>query len=358
MIIPENKIREQAEMFANRLDKRFRHLRKWAARTGVSCYRLYDRDIPEVPLAVDLFREHKTENLYLHFALYERPYEKNEDEEESWLEEMKNTAGKILNIPDRNIFSKTRKRQRGTENQYGRSEGKDYTIIIEEYGSLFRINLSGYLDTGIFLDHRPARLQVKNKSKGKNVLNLFCYTGAFSIHAAAGGARCVDSVDISKTYVAWTCENFRLNGFHPESAAFPDFKKNRKTVPAYNSIQMDAKEFITEINSSFPDKKWDIIICDPPTFSNSKRTKNILDINRDWEKLCLNCLVLLAPGGTLLFSTNSRSLKFDGDAIRKQVQEPLAISDLSDKSIPEDFRNRKIHRLWAIQKKDADIFWS
>ena len=333
----------QAVMFANRLEKNWRHLRKWARRTGVTAYRLYDRDIPEIPLAVDLYEEDGTARRYLHIALYERPYDKPEDAENRWMDAMKQAAADVLETPEQCVYAKIRRRQRGEDAQYEKVGSTGGKIVIAEGGSKFLVNLADYLDTGIFLDHRPARLMVRSESAGKKVLNLFCYTGAFSVHAAAGGAASVTSVDLSKTYLAWAAENLKLNGFE----ATMEMGDDGRNTGRWACVHADVKAFLSAARRA--ETRWDLIVCDPPTFSNSKRAIDILDINRDWAELCRNCLALLSPGGILYFSSNSRALKFESDLIGgAAARGDIAITDLSDESIPEDFRNRNIHRLWKF----------
>jgi 23S rRNA (cytosine1962-C5)-methyltransferase len=347
----EQKVADQAVMFANRLEKQYKHLRKWARRTGVASYRLYDKDIPEIPLAVDLYTEASSGSGFLHISLYERPYEKEEAEEEIWMAAMKEAASDVLEIPAERIFTKLRRRQRGEDSQYEKIADGGGRIIIDEGGSKLIVNLSDYLDTGIFLDHRPARLRVRSEAAGKRVLNLFCYTGAFSVHAAAGGAASVTSVDLSKTYLGWAAENLCLNGFKTAAPGAGHARSNRETGN-WPCVHADVKAFLAQAKRS--EDKWDIIICDPPTFSNSKRAADTLDINRDWTELCRTCLSLLAPGGTLYFSTNSRSLKFDSSLVGGAAsRESMVIEDLSVWSIPEDFRNRNIHRLWSFRDGSA-----
>lgn len=337
----------QAIMFANRLSKRYAHLRKWAKRTAVSSFRLYDKDIPEIPLAVDLYTDADTGERHLHISLYERPYDKPDDEEELWMSAMKEAAGKTLSVPVEHIHTKIRRRQRGTESQYDRITDRGTCITIDEGGAKFRVNLSDYLDTGIFLDHRPARLFVRDTVTGKRVLNLFCYTGAFSVHAACGGAAAVTSVDLSRTYLAWAVDNMALNGFAGATSS-GDEKKPPDAKEPYVFYRQDVISFLK--NAMRSQDKWDFIICDPPTFSNSKKLDDVFDINRDWAELCRLCLAVLSPGGTLLFSTNSRKLKFDPDLVGGAAANPATIiTDLGDWSIPEDFRNRKIHRMWKFQ---------
>ncbi|OQB03354.1 MAG: Ribosomal RNA large subunit methyltransferase K [Spirochaetes bacterium ADurb.Bin215] len=337
----------QALMFANRLSKRYAHLKKWAKRTTVSSFRLYDKDIPEVPLAVDLYTDAETSDRHLHVSLYERPYDKPDDEENAWMAVMKETAAKTLSVPENHVHTKIRRRQRGTEAQYDKVSERGTCIIIDEGGAKFRINLSDYLDTGIFLDHRPARLHVRETAAGKRVLNLFCYTGAFSVHAALGGAASVTSIDLSRTYLGWAADNMTLNGFGSRTST-GDEKNPPASGAPFIFYRYDAMSYLK--NAVRARDRWDLIICDPPTFSNSKKLDDVFDINRDWTELCRLCLAVLAPGGTLLFSTNSRKLKFDSDLIGGAAANPATrITDLSDWSIPEDFRNRKIHRLWKFE---------
>lgn len=357
------KTAEQAVIFANRLEKQYKHLKKWARRTGVTCYRLYDKDIPEVPLACDLYQNASNDELSLHVSLYERPYDKPEAEEIVWMNEMKKAAAEVLSIPESRIYTKIRKRQRGEDSQYERMDSSASRMIVMEGGSRFIVNLTDYLDTGLFLDHRPARMLVRGESEGKRVLNLFSYTGAFSVHAAAGGAASVTSVDLSKTYLTWAAENLTLNGFRthsPRAGRAPRSPERPDTEPSFGSaegiagannrypcVHADVKAFLA--SSRREGLRWDLIVCDPPTFSNSKRAADILDLNRDWAEMCRSCLAVLAPGGILYFSTNSRSLKFDPEAIGGAASRPdTKIQDLSAASIPEDFRNKNIHRLWKI----------
>jgi len=340
-----DKTAEQAVMFANRIEKQWKHLRKWARRLGVSAYRLYDRDIPEIPLACDLYTDFSSGDVHLYVALYERPYEKDDEEEGQWLEEMRLAAADILSIPVERVHSKLRKRQRGEESQYERLSREGKRFPVDEGGARLLVNLDDYLDTGLFLDHRPARAMVRGESAGKRVLNLFCYTGAFSVQAAMGGASSVTSVDLSKTYLSWAADNLSLNGFDPGTPALrPEESANAGAFPC---VHADVKAYLAWAFRA--GAKWDLIVCDPPTFSNSKRAADTLDINRDWPSLCRSALAVLTPGGTLYFSTNSRSLKFDADLVGgAATREGTSIEDISEASIPEDFRNRKIHRMWRF----------
>jgi len=343
--IQGDKTADQAVMFANRLEKQWKHLRKWARRTGVSSYRLYDRDIPEVPLACDLYTDSKTGDVHLYVALYERPYDKDDAEEDRWLEAMRVAAADILSVPAERVHTKLRKRQRGEESQYERLSKAGARFTVAEGAAKLLVNLDDYLDTGLFLDHRPARALVHDGSAGKRVLNLFCYTGAFSVQAAVGGALAVTSVDLSKTYLAWAADNFALNGFEPGPSALR--MEDSASAGPYAFVHADVKAYLAWAFRT--GLKWDIVVCDPPTFSNSKRSVDILDVNRDWPELCRSALALLNPGGVLYFSTNSRSLKFDPDLVGgAATRQGTLVEDISDASVPEDFRNKKIHRMWRF----------
>lgn len=311
---------EQALMFGNRLENRARHLRKWARRTGVGCYRLFDNDIPEIPLALDFYEGR------LVLYLYERPYRKDETLERRWFELMARTAGERLGVPGGDIFLKERKRQRGME-QYGTLSVRGYEAIVKEDGLSFIVNLSDYLDTGLFLDHRLTRKRVRALSPGKRVLNLFSYTGSFSVYAAAGGARSVLSVDLSNTYLQWAARNAALNGLGGQRIC----QRREDAVACVRTL-------------SERGEKFGLIVLDPPTFSNSKKAIGDFDVNADHPALVRRCLVLLENGGTLIFSTNSRRLKFDPAAYPG-----FSTRDITQETIDEDFRDRRIHRAWELR---------
>lgn len=321
---PAEKNERQAEYFANRLVKNEKLLRKWARMRDIGALRLYDGDIPEVPLAVDLYREEGGEEKgkALVIALYERPYEKDEAEEAAWLGLMAASASEALSVEPRRIHLKTRKRMKGLS-QYGRQGEKSAEAVIRESGLRFRVNFSDYLDTGLFLDHRPARSAVRAIAEGKRVLNLFSYTGSFSVYAASGGAAAVTSVDLSNTYLAWARDNFALNSL-------------REGI--HHTERADVMAFLE--SSRRDGARWDIIVADPPTFSNSTMAREDFDVNRDWPALLDACSRVLAEGGLILFSTNSRRLKWAPEKIS------LPWEDLSERSVPRDFRDRKIHRCW------------
>lgn len=360
----------QAEYFSNRLAKKYKLLRKWARKNRVSCYRVYDRDIPEVPLSADIYEflpenisdknecaawlretgarisandqaalSESKERTYLHLFLYERPYEKDPREEERWMDAMACSAAKVLQIPRGHIIQKLRKRQKG-ESQYEKTEAEHGVEgITQECGQLFKINLTKYLDTGLFLDHRPLRNILRQSAAGKSVLNLFCYTGSFSVYAAEGKAARIESVDMSNTYLDWARENMLLNGFSDRGK--------------YIYTRQDALGFLNQKNAEVMNKdgtnRFDIIILDPPTFSNSKNTQSVLDINRDWSALCAKCAKILKPGGTLYFSTNSRRLSLKEEELKDQTPGlALRVQDITKETIPDDFREKRPHRCWKI----------
>ena len=356
----------QAEIFANRIRKKYKFLRKRARKNFISCFRIYDRDIPEIPLSLDIYEFlpnniHSTDQCALFLAeqnrrfsandlqaekeaalrryfvlyLYERPYEKSEESENAWLELMAQSICSVLDAERRRIIIKTRKKQRG-ENQYDRINSANIVSgIVQECGSLFKVDLLSYIDTGLFFDHRPLRSVVRESSKGKRVLNLFCYTGSFSVYAASGGASYVESVDLSNTYLSWARFNMELNGFVGEK---------------YNYVRTDVTEFLCcRVKDLLCGKTvpFDIIILDPPTFSNSKNTENLLDINKDWAALVNDCLKLLVKGGILYFSTNSRRIQFD----ETKINSSCTINDITESTIPFDFEGTKPHRCWRIKKQ-------
>jgi 23S rRNA (cytosine1962-C5)-methyltransferase len=309
----------QAEYLGNRIEKNIKRLRKWIRAEGIEAYRLYDRDIPEIPLAIDRYGE------ALLIALYKRPYEKDENLEEEWLALMSNSAARAAGIDPGQVFRRTRERKRGS-GQYERLRNERSERIVREGGLSFIVNLSDYLDTGLFLDHRPTRAMIRAEASGKDVLNLFCYTGSFSVYAAAGGASSVTSVDLSKTYLEWATRNLVLNNA-PSSAC--------------SLVRSDVLTFLTQARKA--GRQWDLIVADPPTFSNSKSAADF-DVNRDWPRLIDCCLDRLRPGGRLYFSTNSRKLRWEPGLVH------AAVEDITEATIPPDFRNAKIHRCWRLNK--------
>ncbi|MBU0928965.1 MAG: class I SAM-dependent methyltransferase [Spirochaetes bacterium] len=328
--MPTEKDLEQGRFFANRVAKRDKHLRKWARKSDTDCYRVYDRDIPELPLSLDRYGDAAV--LYL----YERPYEKPEAEETAWLELMAGVAADSLGIAREAVAVKTRRRL-GLESQYERAGPGDRREpvarervaserVVRENGLSFLVNLGDYIDTGLFMDHRPARALVRESASGKRVLNLFCYTGSFSVYALAGGASEVVGVDLSNTYLAWAERNVALNGFGRDR---------------YRGVRSDVQAFLE--GEAARGARYDSVVLDPPTFSNSKKVDGFLDIVRHWPSLVGSCLGVLAPGGSVLFSTNARTLRLD-----PSLAPGASIEDISERTIPEDFRGHP-HRTWIIR---------
>jgi len=336
----DDKIASQTQMFANRLQKRFRHLKKWAQRTGVGAFRLYDRDIPEIPLVLDFYGNTADINdAALTCALYKRPYEKDEDDENKWLSAMKESVSSSLGIALDNIFVKQREKQRGLS-QYEKIARAHSEKIINEYDLKFKINLSDYLDTGLFTDRRLLRAIIRSESNEKKVLNLFCYTGVFSIYAAAGGAVSTDSVDLSNTYLNWAKENFSINNIPLEGK--------------HNLIRSDVSDYINKAVKA--KMKWDIIVADPPAFSNSKKMTDNFDLNRDLTDLLIKCLAALEENGKIFTSINLRrgapsARELEEELRRKLNLTDLQVIDLDNKIIDEDFKGRKIPKAFLIRRQ-------
>jgi 23S rRNA (cytosine1962-C5)-methyltransferase len=321
--MPSEKDSEQARYFSNRIVKRDRHLGRIARRTDSNCYRVYDRDIPEIPLALDRYDDSAV------LQLFERPYDKPDSEESAWLGMMADAAAAALAIPRGNIHIKTRRRL-GLDEQYEAGDGESGGMpvagkIVRENGLSFIVNLDSYIDTGLFMDHRPARVMVRSLSGGKRVLNLFCYTGSFSVYALAGGAARVVGVDLSNTYLAWAERNIAANTL--DSAR-------------YRGVRADVSAFLADAAAS--GERFDVIVLDPPTFSNSKKMDGFLDVVRHWPELARACLSVLAPEGVVLFSSNARSLRVD-----PALLPGASILDISEKTVPEDYRGHP-HRSWQI----------
>lgn len=308
-------------MFRNRLEKVNRHLHKQAKRQRISCYRIYDHDLPEFPLCVELYADK------LYVAEYKRRHGMSEAEHDVWLEKTLEIAAEIVNVSKENIFLKLRQRKPGRLGQYQKVDKLKHEFEAEENGLKFIINLSDYLDTGLFLDHRITRQMVREKASGKKVLNLFAYTGSFSVYAAAGDATEVVTVDLSKTYLGWAEKNMQLNGFDDQSK--------------YLFVHADVKQYLKTIKPS----SFDIIVMDPPTFSNSKRMEDFLDIQRDHVELINDCMATLTTGGQLYFSTNFRKFVIETGKIHAS-----SVKDITKATTPFDFENKLFRYCYLLQK--------
>lgn len=333
-------------MLVNRLQKRFRHLKKWAHRKNIGAFRLYDRDIPEIPLVLDFYGDvSQPGTAAVSGALYKRPYEKDEEDENLWLSAMKDAVVLALGISPESIFLKQRQKQRGAS-QYEKTGEARFEKIVGEGDIVFKVNLSDYLDTGLFPDRRLLRAMVHSEADGKRVLNLFSYTGSFSVYAAKGGAAETDSVDLSNTYLNWARENFSLNGFSARLLQIWDFFGG-EPQGAHNLIRADVIEFIEKAWSL--KKRWDIIVLDPPSFSNSKKMTGDFDLQRDFFDLTGKCLRLLADGGKLFVSVNNRQFKTSVEEMEEKLK--LRVTDLRNKITDEDFIDRKIPHGFLISQR-------
>lgn len=306
--------------FANRMGKNIKHLMKWAKRNGLEAWRIYDRDIPQYPFAVDVYGEH------VHLQEYDTGWLMQPEEYEAWLAEVVEAVCFVTGFAPDQIHLKRRARQKGTQ-QYEKTGQTGEDFIISENGRRFWVNLDKYLDTGLFLDHRNTRKTVGEEAQGKRFLNLFSYTGSFTVYAATGGAVASETVDLSNTYLDWARRNFELNGINTE---------------AHQIVRADVFQYLE--NAAEAGKQFDLIVMDPPSFSNSKKMLDILDIQRDHVKLIDGAMKLLAPNGTLYFSNNLRGFVLD-DTLGSRYK----IQDRSKQSVPDDFRNKKIHQCWRIR---------
>ena len=308
--------------FANRLAKNYKHYAKWARRNELDAWRVYDRDVPQFPLIIDLYGQR------IHLQEYDTGWQIEESEYVAWIAAVQQAISEVTGVPLWNIALKTRRRQKG-ESQYEKTgrEGEDF--VVAEQGQRFWVNLDAYLDTGLFLDHRNTRKRVRDEAAGKRFLNLFAYTGSFTVYAASGGAISSETVDLSNTYQAWSRRNFELNGMD---------------LARHQLIRDDVFQYLED--AAFAGKQFDLIVMDPPSFSNSKKMMDELDVQRDQVKLVDGAMRLLAPDGVLYFSNNLRSFTLD-----ERLIADYAVQDISAQSVPEDFRNKKIHQCWRIRHR-------
>jgi 23S rRNA (cytosine1962-C5)-methyltransferase len=311
---------DKTSMLGNRIRKNYRHVRKWAKRTNTDAFRVYDWEIGKYPLAIDFYAGRFCVQYFSKDRDFYEPPQELEEETTRVLQS-------IFGVSPDLIFWKSRIK-RAKLQQYEKADDVGEFFTVYEYGVKFRINLTDYLDTGLFLDHRETRMYVASVAKGKRLLNLFAYTCSFSVHAAMKGAVFTKSVDMSNTYTEWGRENFLLNNL------------SLKNNPI---IRADCLKFFDEeIRSG---AKYDIIVIDPPTISRSKKMDQMFDIQLDYLFLISKALELLSPNGVIYFSTNSRKFVFDTNAFSN-----CHILDVSSKTIPIDFHDPKIHRCWKITR--------
>lgn len=302
------------DMIKNRLEKNLKKLKSWAERHQIEAYRLYDRDIPEYPFIVDVYKDH--------YLIYDKSDLR--DKEKNHLPHVQDALKAIFKCEDSQVVLKKRERQEGLK-QYEKLDAKEETFVVRESQALIKVNLYDYLDTGLFLDHRPMRQKIYKSAQGKKFLNLFCYTGSVSVFAALGGAS-TTSVDMSQTYLRWAQDNFQLNNIDLGNHSF---------------INADVLDWLrtTKLPNTF-----DIIFLDPPTFSNSKKMEDSFEVERDQDFLVESCMNMLRPDGILYFSNNKRKFKIS-EAILSKYQ----VKDITTESIPQDFHDKKIHSCFEIR---------
>ena len=316
-------------MLVNRLRKNLRQLSRWLRREDISCFRLYDADMPEYAAAIDIYQS-GTER-YVHVQEYAAPRSVDEKRAQQRFESICAAVPVALEVPAERVSFKQRRRNRGRD-QYQRQSSSSHALLpVREGSATLLVNLWEYLDTGLFLDHRPVRKLIAEMAAGKRFLNLFCYTATATVHAALAGARETISVDMSRTYLDWAERNLQAN--HVDA-------------PRHQLVQADCRQWLQDCRQGF-----DLILLDPPSFSNSRRMQGVLDIQRDHVALIHRCMDLLLPGGTLIFSNNLRSFSLDMEALQK-----FQLEDITARTLDPDFqRNRRIHQCWRIRHSDGDV---
>ena len=316
--VATGELSDGAKMFANRIRKNKKRLSRWVKRESIDCYRLYDADMPEYAVAVDVYGEN------LHVAEYQAPKEVDEEAASRRMAEVVAALPEALAVAPEAISYKRRQRQRGLQ-QYEKEDSRGELNSVREGQARLLINLHDYLDTGLFLDHRPLRLRIAKEARGSDFLNLFCYTGVATIHAALGGASSTTSVDMSNTYLGWLRKNLAHNGLGETGNLM---------------VKANCIEWLAQA-----EQKYDLIMLDPPSFSNSKSMDDSFDIQRDHASLIEATMAILRPGGTLYFSTNRRRFKLDDS-----LPQRFSCEDISRETLDPDFqRNAKIHSCWQIQ---------
>ena len=313
---------EVAVDFANRLQKNIKKIEKWAKQQGLDAYRLYDADLPEYNLAVDCYADH------IVVQEYAAPKNIDENKARQRLLDAVNATLQVTGIETNKLILKVRQKQKGT-NQYEKLANKGEYFYVNEYGAKLWVNLTDYLDTGLFLDHRLTRKMLGEMAQGKDFLNLFAYTGSATVHAALGKAKSTMTVDMSNTYLNWAEQNLLLNDIEGKQ---------------HKLIQADCLQWLEQC-----DRQFDLIFVDPPTFSNSKRMEDSWDVQRDHIKLMTNLKRILRPNGTIVFSNNKRGFKID---LAKLEELGLSAVEISHKTLPLDFeRNKQIHNCWLVTLK-------
>ncbi len=316
-----------AKMFANRLGKNLKRLQSWARKNDVSCYRVYDADMPEYAFAIDIYTTRPEGFAWLYVQEYAAPDTVEEEGARRRRNEALSVLPEVMGVDAARIRIRMRRQQKGSS-QYEKIDERANFHVVEEGGLKLEVNFDDYLDTGLFLDHRLTRARLRDAATGRRFLNLFAYTGTASIYAAAGKAACTVSVDLSNTYLDWAQRNFQINGFSSRDNSL---------------VQSDCRDWLAEAAAAAD--RYDLIFLDPPTFSNSKRMDGVLDIRRDHGELIDACVRVLAPAGLLVFSTNAQKFKLDASLPAR-----YDLRDISAETLPRDFeRNPHIHRCYEIR---------
>lgn len=302
---------DKSSAFVNCIRNSYRHIRKWAKRTNTNCFRIYDRELYHYPMAIDFYAGR--------YAVHYFSQDSESEPPEAVVQEVEKALWDTFRAAPENIYWRSRIRRKKYEQYEKQDEQKEFFTVLE-YGVRFKVNLVDYLDTGLFLDHRETRQLVAKQAAGKSLLNLFSYTAAFSVQAAYHKASYIKSVDMSNTYSDWALDNFKLNNLNP-----------------HDVLRADVMRFLEH-----EEQKYDIIVIDPPTISRSKKMERMFDIQEDYVVLLTKALLLLKPGGTIYFSTNSRKFVFDNEL--------FPAIEITKKTLPIDFHDPKIHRVWRLKK--------
>ncbi|MCU0870022.1 MAG: class I SAM-dependent methyltransferase [Burkholderiales bacterium] len=306
------------DAFANRVQKRWKHLSRWARREGTDAFRVYDRDIPEVAVALDAYGPKRLLQVYLRSA--------DAAVDTDAVHALGEAAAQATGCGVDDVVLKLRRKLDRRQTQHGAAAGDSERFVVHEGPARLLVDLGAYLDTGLFLDHRPLRRRVRESADGARVLNLFCYTGAFSVQAALGGATTTTSVDLSNTYLAWTRANLAANGLDPQRHAL---------------VRADARRYLRD--AAARGERHDLIVLDPPSYSSSAKMDTVFDVQRDHAALIDATLALLAPGGTLWFSCNLKRFRLEA-----VVPATVAVEDMTAQTVPEDFRDAHVHRAWRF----------
>ena len=313
------------EMLSNRLRKRNRVQKRWAEREGITCFRIYDRDIPQVPVTVDWFEGHVVVSLFYR------------EGDETWTENLEATVAESLGVSPKSVFFRIRKKQKGKD-QYQPLRRSDVARIVSEGGHKFLVRLDEYLDTGLFLDHRRTRAIVANQAEGKQFLNLFCYTGSFTVYAAKGGARSSVSVDLSNQYGQWCEENLALNEV-----------SNEDHIVLREDVFTFLASYAKRLSFSTGAEAFELAVVDPPTFSNSAKMESSFDVQRDHAVLLTMVAKVMADEGLVFFSSNRKGFQLDEDKLKGSYE----IVEITSKTHPKDFTKRP-HKCWRLTRLGAE----